>query len=92
MTGCQTVGAAIWYLTFIVIKTYTWIWLHVLPTDTCKLSPIKLLSHAVGSESSVLLYIDADCTTLESGTDVGLIMQTIVEFTIVMHYNVSFIS
>ena len=45
---------------------YTWICLRVLPTDACKLSPIKLLSHAVGPQYSVLLYIDADCTMLDS--------------------------
>ena len=66
MTGYQTVGAAIWYLTLIVIKTYIWICLRALPTDACKLSQFKLLTHAVGPESSVLLYIDADCTMLES--------------------------
>ena len=68
MTGCQPGGggAAIRYLTSMVIKTYTWMCLHVLGTNACKLSPFKLLSHAVGPESSVLLYIDADCTMLES--------------------------
>ena len=66
MTGGQTVGTTIWYLTLIVIKTYIWICLRVLLTDTCKLSPFKLLTHAVGPESSVLLYIYADCTMLES--------------------------
>ena len=74
MTGCQTVGPAIYYLTSIVIKTYTWICLHVLATNACKLSPIKLLSHAVEPESSMLFYIDADCTMFGFPAESGLVL------------------